>query len=60
MTTARSQITDELVKQALIVSNRIETCALVPTRPDGDNLLRTNPHNVSAAYSADCFQVRIT
>ncbi|GAA5952187.1 hypothetical protein JCM8115_003527 [Rhodotorula mucilaginosa] len=53
-------ITDELVKQALIVSNRIETCALVPTRPDGDNLLRTNPRNVSAAYSADCFQIRST
>ncbi|GAA5878546.1 hypothetical protein JCM3774_000102 [Rhodotorula dairenensis] len=52
-------ITDDLVKQALIVSNRIETSALVPTRPDGDVLLRTNPRNVHAAYSADCFQVRI-
>ncbi|GAA5986925.1 hypothetical protein JCM10908_000953 [Rhodotorula pacifica] len=52
-------ITNDLVKQALIVSNHIENCALVPTRPDGDVLLRTNPRNVAAAYSADQFQVRI-
>ncbi|BGP23866.1 DNA repair protein rad18 [Rhodotorula toruloides] len=52
------KIDHPLVLQVLIVSNHIERGALVPTRPDGDNLMRTNPHNVEAAYSADNFQLR--
>ncbi|GAA5854087.1 hypothetical protein JCM9279_004378 [Rhodotorula babjevae] len=52
-------ITHPLVLQALVVSSRIERAALVPYRPDGDALMRTNPHNVDAAYSADSFRVSI-
>ena len=53
------QITHPLVLQALVVSNRIERAALVPFRPDGDTLMRTNPHTVEAAYSAECFRMSI-
>lgn len=41
----------------MIVSRAIERCALVPLRPDGDDLLRTNPNNVLEAYSADSFKL---
>ncbi|GAA6061381.1 hypothetical protein JCM10212_000641 [Sporobolomyces blumeae] len=49
-----------LVLQALVNSNRIEKSALVPRRPDGDNLMRTNPRNVDVAHSADMYQLRNT
>ncbi|GAA5889489.1 hypothetical protein JCM8208_001041 [Rhodotorula glutinis] len=52
-------ITHPLVLQALVISNRIERAALVPFRPDGDSLMRTNPHNVEAAYSAESFRMLI-
>lgn len=53
------QITHLLVMQALIVNVRIERAALVPTRPDGDTLMRTNPRNVDSAYSAEAFRISI-
>ncbi|TNY22116.1 RecF/RecN/SMC [Rhodotorula diobovata] len=52
-------ITHLLVMQALIVNVRIERAALVPTRPDGDTLMRTNPRNVDSAYSAEAFRISI-
>ncbi|GAA5878570.1 hypothetical protein JCM1840_007454 [Sporobolomyces johnsonii] len=48
-----------LVLQTLITNQRIERAALVPRRPDGDILMRREPYNVDAAYSADMFQLRI-
>ncbi|GAA5839517.1 hypothetical protein JCM3766R1_003566 [Sporobolomyces carnicolor] len=51
-------INDPLVRQALINANQLEKIALVPRRPDGDNLMRTDPRNVSRAFSADMYQLR--
>ncbi|CEQ43019.1 SPOSA6832_04907 [Sporobolomyces salmonicolor] len=48
-----------LVLQTLVTNQRIERAALVPRRPDGDILMRREPYNVDAAYSADMFQLRI-
>ncbi|GAA6051233.1 hypothetical protein JCM3770_005883 [Rhodotorula araucariae] len=50
-------ITNPLVLQVLVVSSRIERAALVPTRPDGDTLMRTNPRNIDGAYSAEGFRM---
>ncbi|GAA5956654.1 hypothetical protein JCM3765_005693 [Sporobolomyces pararoseus] len=51
-------INDPLVRQALINANQIEKIALVPRRPDGDNLMRGDPRNVTRAFSADMYQLR--
>ncbi|GAA6008829.1 hypothetical protein JCM11491_003798 [Sporobolomyces phaffii] len=51
-------ITNPLVRQALINANQVEKIALVPRRPDGDTLMRTDPRNVSRAFSADMYSLR--
>ncbi|GAA5883202.1 hypothetical protein JCM16303_007304 [Sporobolomyces ruberrimus] len=51
-------IDSPLVRQALINSNQLEKIALVPRRPDGDALMRTDPRNVSRTFSADMYQLR--
>ncbi|GAA6031089.1 hypothetical protein JCM8097_003999 [Rhodosporidiobolus ruineniae] len=49
-----------LAREYLIVNKGIEKAALVPFRPDGDQLVRANPHNVSAAYASDSYKVGMT
>ncbi|GAA5938070.1 hypothetical protein JCM10213_000824 [Rhodosporidiobolus nylandii] len=51
-------INDQLTLQVLVTAHKIERLALVPTRPDGDQLMRSKPRNVDVAYSADCFSLR--
>ncbi|GAA5994173.1 DNA repair protein SMC6 [Rhodotorula paludigena] len=51
-------INNVTVVQALCTALHIERAALVPTRPDGDTLMRTNPRNVEAAYSVEGFMMR--
>ncbi|BGP39124.1 Structural maintenance of chromosomes protein 6 [Rhodotorula kratochvilovae] len=53
-------ISHPLVLQALVVSVKIECAALVPTRPDGDTLMRTNPRNIDGAYSAEGFRLNMS
>ncbi|KAK4702049.1 structural maintenance of chromosomes protein 6, partial [Phenoliferia sp. Uapishka_3] len=52
-----TKIERETVFQYLVMNNRIESAALVGKRNLGDNLLRTNPRNVSTCYSGDGFQL---
>ncbi|KAL8287641.1 hypothetical protein RQP46_003499 [Phenoliferia psychrophenolica] len=49
--------TAQAVRQYLVVKASIETAALVPRRFDGDKLMRSDPRNVAAAYSADMFKL---
>ncbi|EST06671.1 RecF/RecN/SMC, N-terminal [Kalmanozyma brasiliensis GHG001] len=48
---------DEIVKRQLIMSVHIERAALVDRRADGDRLMRTQPYNVQACFSADMFSI---
>ncbi|GAA5823619.1 hypothetical protein JCM11251_000701 [Rhodosporidiobolus azoricus] len=50
---------NELARQVLMNHRPMEKAALVPQRADGDVLMRSNPRNVEAAYSGDCFRVSI-
>lgn len=48
---------NEIVKRQLITSVHIERAALVERRVDGDRLMRTQPYNVQACFSADMFSI---
>lgn len=48
---------NEIVKRQLILSVHIERAALVEKRADGDRLMRTQPYNVQACFSADMFSI---
>ncbi|TKY90975.1 hypothetical protein EX895_000974 [Sporisorium graminicola] len=48
---------NEIVKRQLILAVHIERAALVEKRADGDMLMRTQPHNVQACFSADMFSI---
>lgn len=48
---------NEIVKRQLILAVHIERAALVEKRADGDRLMRTQPHNVQACFSADMFSI---
>ncbi|KAJ1029975.1 hypothetical protein NDA16_000888 [Ustilago loliicola] len=48
---------NEIVKRQLIMSVHIERAALVERRADGDRLMRTQPYNVQACFSADMFSI---
>ncbi|SPO20437.1 related to DNA repair protein rad18 [Ustilago trichophora] len=48
---------NEIVKRQLILAVHIERAALVERRADGDRLMRTQPHNVQACFSADMFSI---
>nr|WJN25120.1 DNA repair protein [Moesziomyces parantarcticus] len=48
---------NEIVKRQLILSVHVERAALVEKRADGDRLMRTQPYNVQACFSADMFSI---
>ncbi|KAJ1032212.1 hypothetical protein NDA18_001707 [Ustilago nuda] len=48
---------NEIVKRQLIMSVHIERAALVERRVDGDRLMRMQPYNVQACFSADMFSI---
>ena len=48
---------NEIVKRQLILAVHIERAALVERRADGDRLMRTQPANVQACFSADMFSI---
>ncbi|SJX60804.1 related to DNA repair protein rad18 [Sporisorium reilianum f. sp. reilianum] len=48
---------NDIVKRQLILAVHIERAALVEKRADGDRLMRTQPHNVQACFSADMFSI---
>ncbi|ETS63981.1 hypothetical protein PaG_02317 [Moesziomyces aphidis] len=48
---------NEIVKRQLILSVHVERAALVDKRADGDRLMRTQPYNVQACFSADMFSI---
>nr|CDI51676.1 related to DNA repair protein rad18 [Melanopsichium pennsylvanicum 4] len=48
---------NEIVKRQLILAVHIERAALVERRADGDRLMRTQPYNVQACFSADMFSI---
>lgn len=50
---------DRLVEQAAITALKTEKSVLVKERWQGDELLRRNPRNVMATYSANMFQLKI-
>nr|WJN25121.1 DNA repair protein [Pseudozyma flocculosa] len=48
---------NEIVLRQLILAVHIERAALVERRADGDRLMRTQPANVQACFSADMFSI---
>ncbi|CAD6976177.1 unnamed protein product [Tilletia controversa] len=51
------EFTEPAVLRAFVNAAKIEKAALVPTRPEGDQLVRSNPRNVNFAFSADLYRV---
>ncbi|KAN0060318.1 Structural maintenance of chromosomes protein 6 [Thecaphora frezii] len=52
------EIDNEIIKRQLVNSVHIERAALVPTRPDGDRLMRSKPRNVQNCFSGDLYSIR--